>query len=500
VSGRLVEGPSAELIRSAYRLELAAAPSLLPELTLADLAHVLTLLDGGHVPADAGRRLVVALLELGASGATGGGGPGARGAGLDPAQGDLVMNREARLRERIGGDAGYLLVGRPRREAATVAFHLAARRRLLSLAGALERLQTVLVTLAARHMRTLAVDYTYWQAAQPTTLAHALLGYAYPLRRDAARLHAAFGRVDLSPAGAGCTSGATLPLDRAALAESLGFAGVVPHARDANWQADLAVELSAIAASVGLALDRLAEDLQIWGTREFGFVELADRASRVSLAMPQKKNPYALVFVRGVAGRLIGRLAGAAAVARTASGQPDPRIFAQDEVPAALELAEQAAALLAEVVDGLRFDRERLAAAARRGYLAANDLAELIMMRRGIPFGTAHRIVGEAVRLALAAGREEDGIDAAALDMAAREVAGVPLGLDDAAVREALDPGAAVARRTGIGGAAPAAVRTLLTEQRRSLRRQRSWTAARAAALAAAETRLLERARAAAAG
>ena len=216
--------------------------------------------------------------------------------------------------------------------------------------------------------------------------------------------------------------------------------------------------------------------------------------------MPQKKNPYALVFVRGVAGRLIGRLAGAAAVARTASGQPDPRIFAQDEVPAALELAEQAAALLAEVVDGLRFDRERLAAAARRGYLAANDLAELIMMRRGIPFGTAHRIVGEAVRLALAAGREEDGIDAAALDMAAREVAGVPLGLDDAAVREALDPGAAVARRTGIGGAAPAAVRTLLTEQRRSLRRQRSWTAARAAALAAAETRLLERARAAAAG
>jgi argininosuccinate lyase len=217
----------------------------------------------------------------------------AGGIRLDPALGDLVMNREAWLRDRIGRTAGYLLVGRPRREAVTVGFHLAVRGRILALVAALEQLQRTLVDLAAGHVRTLAVDYTYWQPAQPTTLAHALLGYAYPIGREVDRLQGAFGRANASPAGAGCTNGTAITLDRLAIAERLGFDGVVLNARDANWQPDLAFELTAIAASTSLALDRLAEDLLIWGTREFGFVELADRAARVSLAMPQKKNPYA---------------------------------------------------------------------------------------------------------------------------------------------------------------------------------------------------------------
>jgi argininosuccinate lyase len=289
-------------------------------------------------------------------------------------------------------------------------------------------------------------------------------------------------------------------VDRHVLAGRLGFDGVVIHARDANWQADLAVELTALATTVGLTLDRLAEDLLIWDTREFGFVELADRTSRVSLAMPQKKNPYALVFVRGASARLLGRLAGAAAVGKTASGQPDPRIYAQDEVPDSLELAEQGTALLAEVVCGLQFDRARLADGARRGYLAGNDLAEAIMFRCGLPFGTAHRIVGEAVRVALEGGRDEGGIDSRTLDAAARSVTGEGLCLDDAAIREALDPERAVLRRTGIGGAAPSAVREMLADRRRALSRQRRWIARTSTAVARAETGLVERARAVAQG
>ncbi len=505
VGGRLLEGPAPQLIYSAYRLELQSAPALMPELVLADLAHILALLDGDLLPPEQGRRLLAALLELrdvGPARAL----PGTAddrdvegGLRLDPALGDLAMNREAWLRERIGQTAGYLLVGRPRREAITVAFHLAVRYRVLALAAALERLQRTLVDLAAAHLHTLAVDYTYWQPAQPTTLGHTLLAYAYPLGREAERLRGAFDRANTSPAGAGCTNGAGIPLDRAAIASLLGFNGVVLHARDANWQADVALELTAITASTALALDRLAEDLQIWATREFGYVELADRAARVSLAMPQKKNPYALVFVRGTAARLLGRLAGAGALAKTASGQPDQRIFAQDEVPTSLELAEQSASLLVEVLAGARFDRDRLAAAARRGYCAGNDLAERIMFLRGLPFGDAHRIVGAAVRRALEVGRDQDGIDAASLDAAAVEVIGTPVGLTDAEVRDALDPEAAVARRTGTGGAAPAAVRRLLAERRRALRRQREWIDTRAGAIERAEATLLSRARVAAA-
>jgi argininosuccinate lyase len=504
-AGRLVDGPAAELIHSAYLLELRSAPALLPELVLADLAHILALLDGGLVPPIAGRALIRALLELREAGAPRivDGVEAASDHGgvyLDPARGDLVMNVEEWLRGRIGRAAGYLLVGRPRREAITVAFHLAVRRRVVSLASALERLQRIEVELASAHVGTLAVDYTYWQAAQPTSLAHALLAYAYPLGRDFERLQAAFGRVNASPAGAGCTNGAAIPLDRAAIAAELGFDGVVLHTRDANWQPDLAFELTAIAASAGLALDRLAEDLQTWGTREFGFVELADRATRVSLAMPQKKNPYALIFVRGAAARLIGRVAGAGSLAKTASGQPDPRIFAQDEVPDSLDLAEQSAALMAEVLAGIRFDTERMEAAAQRGYLAGNDLAERIMYTRELPFGEAHRIVGAAVRRALQAGRDRDGIDASTLDAAAVEVTGAPLGLSDSDVQDALDPVAAVTRRTGIGGAAAEPVGRLIEERRRALRRQRRWIATRKLAIERAETALVARAHAVVAG
>jgi argininosuccinate lyase len=202
--GRLLEGPAAELVHSAYGLELRAAPVLLPELVLADLAHILALLDGGLVPPEAGRALIRALLEL--RDAVPPRVVGSRGAPcddvgvpLDPARGDLVMNVEEWLRGRIGRAAGYLLVGRPRREAITVAFHLAVRYRVVSVAAALERLQRRLVQLASAHLGTLAVDYTYWQPAQPTTLAHALLAYAYPLGRDFERLEAAFGRVNASP-------------------------------------------------------------------------------------------------------------------------------------------------------------------------------------------------------------------------------------------------------------------------------------------------------------
>jgi argininosuccinate lyase len=504
VGGRLLEGSGPQLIHSAHRLELQSAGALLPSMILADLAHILVLLDLDLIPREPGQQLLTALLELrqaGLAGAPSGAGEPASAEGLvpDPALGDLPMNREAWLRARVGVAAGYLLVGRPRREAVTVAFHLAMRDRVLALADVLERLQTSLVDLAARHLRTLAVDYTYWQPAQATTLAHSLLAYAYPLGREVDRLRAVFGRTNSSPAGAGCTNGAGIPIDRAVLARLLGFDGVVLHSRDANWQPDLALELTSIAASTGLALDRLAEDLQIWTTREFGFVELADRTARASLAMPQKKNPYALIFVRGAATRLLGRLAGAGALAKAASGQPDQRIFAQDEVPAALELAEQSAALLIEVLAGVRFDRDRLAAAARRGYLAGNDLAERIMYRSGLPFGEAHRIVGAAVRRSLEAGRDADGIDAASLDAAALEVHGSPLGLSDADVRDALDPEAAVARRTGTGGAAPASVRGLLAERRRALRRQRTWVASRRAAIDRATSGLIAGAREAAA-
>ena len=182
------------------------------------------------------------------------------------------------------------------------------------------------ITARAREFRTaLLPDYTYLQAAQPTTFGHYLLGFAYPTLRDLDRIRALYGRVNQSPAGCGSTNGSRLPQDRERLRELLGFEALVRHARDAMWQADLPIEAAAVLTAVLINLDRLAEDLQIYATEEFALVELDDRHARASKIMPQKKNPFALTHVRGAASTMIGTLAASAAIGSNAigaAGQP----------------------------------------------------------------------------------------------------------------------------------------------------------------------------------
>jgi argininosuccinate lyase len=170
-------------------------------------------------------------------------------------------------------------------------------------------------------------DYTYLQPAQATSFGHYLLTFAYPLVRDLDRLQALYRRTNLSPAGCGSVNGSRLPQDRTRLAGLLGFDGQVPHARDAMWQPDGPIEMLAMIVAALVNLDRLAEDLQIFATAEFDLIDLADSHARASVIMPQKKNPYALTYVRGVANEMIGMLAGVAALGRTPSGQVDNRVF-----------------------------------------------------------------------------------------------------------------------------------------------------------------------------
>ena len=485
-TGRLTEGPAPELVQSAYRWEVGLAPILWPGLNLADLAHTIMLMEVDVLPSATGRRLLGLLLELHAL--------PVEGFPLDPAHGDVFTNRERWLAERDREAAGWLSAGRARREATTVAYHLAVRRRLLVLTEALVTCLRALLAQAEAHVETVMPDYTYLQPAQPTTLAHYLLSFVYPGLRDLERLQAAFQRINRSPAGGGSTNGSRLPLDRQRLAQLLGFDGVVHHPRDAMWQADGPVEITAVLVALLLNLDRLAEDLQVWCTREFAMVELADEHARASRIMPQKKNPYSLAFVRGVTGEMIGRMASMAAVGKTPSGQVDNRIFAYGEVPRALDLALDTVRLMAGVLGGLRFDTVRMAQRAGEGYTGATDLAEVIVQRIGLDYRTAHTIVGRAVRLTLGEGRETP-LTAALLDAAAREVLGRPLELSEAEVREVLDPAAIVAVRRGLGGAAREPVQAMIREVRQALEAAAAWQQETTARLAEAEERLVELAR-----
>lgn len=482
--------PSApELIHTAYARELADAAILYEGMSLADLAHVVVLTEAGVIPREPAGELIAALLEIHPNPPL--------DFSLDPATGDLYANREAYL-SMLTSSAGWLSAGRARREATTIAYRIAVRIRLLALAAALADCASGALDVAEPHRATLFPDYTYLQTAQPTTFGHYLLTFAYPLLRDLDRLRPAFARTNASPAGSGSVNGSRLPSNRERLAELLGFEAIVPHTRDAMWQADGPIEIAALVTSALVTLDRLAEDLQIYSTNEFGLVALADEHTRPSVIMPQKKNPYALAYTRGVAGEAVGTLAAMAAVGKTPSGQLDNRVFAYGDVPRALDKAIGVTRLMAGVLRGLRVNVEHAKERAAAGFSGATDLAEVIMLSTGLDYRAAHRLVGQAVRDAIETGAttlSAEGLDAAAHktiwqgrgDSESRP----SLGLRPEVVANALDPAAIVATRAGPGGAAEPPMAAMIAGCRETVGDHERWRQEAEMRLSASETFLL---------
>lgn len=485
VGSRLTGGPAPELVQTAFARELADQMPLFEGMSLADLAHTVMLIEGGVIPPQAGRELLAALLALHAA---------PPDFTPDPARGDLYTNREAWLAARTAA-TGWLGAGRARRESTTTGYRLILRRRLLDFSAALSEAGLALLEQAEAHQASLMADYTYLQPAQPTTFGHYLLTFAYPLLRDLERLRALYDRTNLSPAGCGSVNGSRLPQDRQRLADLLGFDGLVPHARDAMWSPDLPIETMSVLVAALVNLDRLAEDLQIFATAEFDLIELADGHARASVIMPQKKNPYALTYIRGVANQLAGELISVAAYGRTPSGQVDNRVFAYGSVPRAIETATGAAALMAGVLRGLRFNTALAGQRLAAGFAIATDLAETITLETGLDFRSAHRVVGRLVRDSLSAGRSAREITSAEVEAAAQAILGHPLGLSESALAQALDPAAGVSARRQAGGAAAEPLQAMLAECRALLAAYRAWREQVAARITAAETSLLDRAR-----
>jgi argininosuccinate lyase len=474
-------------MQASFRQEISDAPILWAGLSLADLAHVIMLRETDIMPAQVNVRLLRLLLELHEC--------PLEGFPLHLALEDVYSNREAWVRARDDDAAGWLGAARPRREPATVAYRHAVRQRLLALEGALVELSRALTDIAETHLATLMPDYTYLQHAHPTSLAHYLLSFVYPLLRDGERLRACFTRVNQSPAGIGNINGSSLPVDRRRLAQLLGFDGAIVNTRDAMWQVDMPVEVMAMAMALLLHLDRLAEDLQIWNTAEFNLVELADRHARISLIMPQKKNPYSLAFVRGVTGSMIGRLAAMAAVGKTPSAQMDNRVFVLGEVPRALDATIDTVRLMAGVAQGLRFNTDLMASRAAEGFVQATDLAEYIVQATQLNYRTAHHLVGLAIRLALERGDTSGQLGSEVLDAAARQLLGHPLDLPAGVLVALADPAAIVATRSGLGGAAAGPVQAMIIECRTLTGEGESWQRETAARLHQAQLSLVDHAR-----
>ena len=481
---RLSDPPAPELVYSAYARELADIKLIYEGISFADLAHTLGLIDADVIPAQLGGHLLSALLSMHPD-------PPLDFV-RDPASGDTYSNREAYL-SMLTPHGGYLAAGRARRETTTIAFRLAVRGRLLRLAAALIRCLRSMLEVAEAHSGTYFPDYTYLQIAQPTTFGHYLLAFAYPVLRDLERLRAGYGRTNVSPAGAGSVNGSRLPLDRNRLSERLGFDGAITHTRDAMWQADGPIEIAAMLSAALINLDRLAEDLQVFSTEEFALVELSDRHVRSSKIMPQKKNPYSLTYVRGVAGESLGTLAAMTAIGKTPSGQPDNRIFAYGVLPRALDQATGVAKLMRGVIRGLKVNSKRAGERAAASFSGATDLADVLLLEHELDYRTAHEVVAWAVREA----RENGAVTLTSetLAAAAQATAGRCIELSAERLEEILDVAAIVATRSSLGGAAASSILAMLSECSQSLDGHDEWCKEQQLRLAQSEENLLTDAR-----
>ena len=482
VADRLHSSPAPDLVMTAFAAELEQQDVLFEGIGLADIAHTIMLIEAGVIPADEGAALLSFLLKLQ---------PRPRDFAPDPALGDLYTNREAWLSARTPA-AGWLGAGRARREATTTGYLVVTRWRLLEMIGALTETGRAIVDCAERHRDSLMPDYTYLRASQPTTFAHYLLGFGCALTRDLDRARALYGRINLSPAGCGSSNGSILPQDRERLAALLGFDGLVRHARDAMWEADLPIEALGVATAALVNLDRLAEDLMIFSTSEFGFVELADAHSRTSKIMPQKKNPFAFGYIRAVANRLIGVQTAMAVCGRTPTGQVDNRMQPYADVPSALGTAAGAVRLMGKSIAELTFDHSRARQALDLSFACATDLAELIMTKASIDFRTAHRMIARLTRDMIDRDTRSFRVANSDLDAIAGAMIGRPLGLSQQQLDEAADPVIAVSRRAGIGGAAREAVSAMINECHSCLEGHAQWQAATSGRLVASERALLE--------
>jgi argininosuccinate lyase len=467
--GRLRGGAAGELVAAAYAAESAHGPRLARGLSLADLAHAVALVEGGDVAGEDAQALLYGLLELDAI-------PG-DAFPWDPALGDAFNAREAELERRVGRSAaGWLSAGRPRREAFRVALRLTARWGVRELHDAFVDQAAALAAHARETKTALATDYTYLQPAQPTTVGHLLLAYAYPALRDADRARKVHASLGASVAGAGGSAGSRWALDRGRLAQLLGCETMVEHAKDAAWQADVYLELLATLAIAATHESQLGQDLEIYASQEFGLVELDDAHSRASALMPQKKNPYALAAIRTQAGQAAGDLAAALVALHTGSARTDHFHLLNGTVPRALDESVAIARLTASVLEGIELRPARFAEIARESFVTAADVADVLALSGELDYRSAHTVVGRAVRDLVDAGEPPSGLTPERLAAAAEATLGRPVAIDVAVLRDALDPAASAAARRQGGSSSETAMDAMLAEIEETLAAAGAWS------------------------
>jgi len=373
---------------------------------------------------------------------------------------DIHLNIEARLAELIGPAAGRLHTARSRNDQVATDFRLWVRGAVDRIEAAMRDLQAALLDQAEAHADAVMPGFTHLQIAQPVTFGHHLMAYVEMLGRDRGRFADCRRRLNESPLGAAALAGTAFPIDRGMTAEALGFDRAAGNSLDAVSDRDFTIEFLAAAALAGTHLSRFAEEIVLWASDGFGFIKLSDAYTTGSSIMPQKRNPDAAELVRAKTGRFNGALVGLLTVMK---GLPlaYQKDMQEDKEPVfeAADALELCLAATAGMVRDMHPDRERMRAAAARGYSTATDLADWLVRELSLPFRQAHHVTGEIVKRAEARG-------CILSELPLTEMQAVEPAITNA-VYGVLDVDRSVASRNSFGGTAPGQVREAIAAARK---------------------------------
>ena len=364
---------------------------------------------------------------------------------------DVHMNIERRLTDKIGDAGKRLHTGRSRNDQVATDIRLWLRDQISIIRSLIRDLQTALIELAEQHADTVMPGFTHLQVAQPVSFGHHMLAYVEMLGRDDERMADCRGRVNRMPLGAAALAGTTYPIRREITAEILGFEQICQNSLDAVSDRDFAIEFTAAASLVMVHLSRLSEELILWMSSRFGFIDIADRFCTGSSIMPQKKNPDVPELVRGKSGRVIGHLIGLITLMKS-----QPLAYNKDNQEDKEPLFDTVDTLIdtlriyADMMRGVTVKPENMRAAVMQGFATATDLADYLV-KKGMPFRDSHEVVAQAVRHA-----DQAGVDLSELPLAVLQGFSNLISDD---VYGVLTPEGSLNARNHLGGTAPEQVR-----------------------------------------
>ena len=383
---------------------------------------------------------------------------------FDPSVEDIHMAIENYVTEVVGPEAGFMHTAKSRNDQVATDIRLVLREKIIDIQIGILNFIEGIVEFAKKHLETVFIGYTHLQHAQPITVAHHLMAYVQSLKRDYERFEDTYKRVNLNPLGSAAMTTTSFPINRDLTTKLLGFDGYLENSMDGVSARDFIVETVFDLSCLCTTLSKICEELILWSTNEFGIVEIADEYSSTSSIMPQKKNPDIAELARAKSTVITGELVTILSILKAIPYTYNKDL--QEITPHlwnAVEVGESTLSIVTKMLLSVEFNKERCLELAGKNFAKATDLADIMVREKGIPFRTAHQIVGRIVNDAIANDLSEENITSNYIDNIAIELGFDELNLDDVLVQKALNPLDNIKMRTVPGGPSPDMVKVAMS-------------------------------------